>query len=83
KSTSDIEMAFNDHWVPILFEETEEFEFKKSVKLKNHRILLKPSKERNILKLSRDNYASGMGKIQRGLKRVEEIQGLLAKEIIQ
>ncbi len=81
KATSDIEMAFNDHWIPILFEETIEFEFKKSVKLKDYSILLKPSKERNILKLSRDNYSSGINKIKRGLETSKTIQNLIEKEI--
>jgi len=81
KSTNDIEIAFNDHWIPILFEETVEFEFKKSVKLKDYSILLKPSKERNILKLNRDNYASGINSHKRGLETINEIQNLIAKEI--
>jgi hypothetical protein len=81
KSTNDIEIAFNDHWIPILFEETVEFEFKKSVELKDYSVLLKPSKERNILKLHRDNYASGMYTIKSGIRLIEEIQNLITKEI--
>ena len=81
KSTNDIEIAFNDHWIPILFEETVEFEFKKSVELKNYSVLLKSSKERNILKLSRDNYSSGIYKIKSGISTIEKIQNLIGKEI--
>lgn len=81
KSTNDIEIAFNDHWIPVLFEETVEFEFKKSVELKDYSVLLKPSKERNILKLHRDNYASGINKIKSGIRTIEEIQDLITKEI--
>jgi len=81
KSTNDIEIAFNDHWLPILFEETVEFEFKKSVELKDYSVLLKPSKERNILKLHRDNYASGINKIKSGIRTIEEIQDLITKDI--
>ncbi|MFT6796513.1 MAG: hypothetical protein ACJART_001655 [Maribacter sp.] len=81
KSTNDIEIAFNDHWIPILFEETVEFEFKKSVELKDYSVLLKSSKERNILKLSRDNYASGINRIKNGISTIEEIQNLITKEI--
>jgi len=81
KATSDIEMAFNDHWIPILFEETVSFEFKRSVELNDYTILLKPSKERNILKLSRDNYSSGIKKITSGLKTIDEIQDLISSEI--
>jgi hypothetical protein len=81
KSTNDIEIAFNDHWIPILFEETVEFEFKKSVELKDYSVLLKPSKERNILKLHRDNYASGINRITSGISTIEEIQNSIAKEI--
>ena len=77
KSTNDIEIAFNDHWIPILFEETVEFEFKKSVELKDYSVLLKSSKERNILKLSRDNYSSGINKIKSGISTIEEIQNLI------
>ncbi|MFX0555735.1 DUF6090 family protein [Maribacter sp. CXY002] len=81
KSTNDIELAFNDHWIPILFEDTVEFEFKKSVELSDYTVLLKPSKERNILKLNRDNYASGITKIMSGISTIEEIQNLITKEI--
>jgi len=81
KSTNDIEIAFNDHWIPILFEETVEFEFKKSVELKNYSVLLKSSKERNILKLSRDNYSSGIYKIKSGISTIEKIQNLIGKGI--
>lgn len=82
KSTNDIEIAFNDHWIPILFEETVEFEFKKSVELKDFSVLLKPSKQRNILKLHRDNYASGINKIKSGIRLIEEIQVIITKELI-
>jgi hypothetical protein len=81
KSTNDIELAFNDHWIPILFEETVEFEFKKSVELKDYSVLLKSSKERNILKLSRDNYSSGINKIKSGINTIDEIQNLIRIEI--
>ena len=77
KSTNDIELAFNDHWTPILFEETVEFEFKKSVELKDYSVLLKSSKERNILKLSRDNYSSGLNKIKSGINTIDEIENLM------
>ncbi len=79
KSINDIEIAFNDHWIPILFEETVEFEFKKSVELKDYSVLLKSSKERNILKLSRDNYSSGINRIKSGILTIEEIQKLIEK----
>ena len=81
KSTNDIEIAFNDHWLPILFEEMVEFEFKKSVELRDYSILLKPSKAQNILKLNRDNLTSGSKRIKRGLATIEEIQNLIETEI--
>ena len=81
KSTNDVEIAFNDHWLPILFEEMVEFEFKKSVELKDYSILLKPSKAQNILKLNRDNLSEGIKRIRLGLATIEEIQDLITKEI--
>jgi hypothetical protein len=81
KAISDIEIAFNDHWIPILFEETDDFIFKKSVRLKDYRILLKPSKARNILNLNRDNYTSGIKRIQSGLITIKEIQSIINLEI--
>ncbi len=81
KSTEDIEMTFNDHWLPILFEDMVEFEFKKSVELKDYSILLKPSKAQNILKLNRDNLSSGINRIKRGLATIKEMQNLIEKEI--
>ncbi|MFC4723565.1 DUF6090 family protein [Geojedonia litorea] len=81
KSVTDIEGAFNDHWIPILFDEMIEFEFKKAVVLKDYTILLKPSRAQNILKLNRDNLSSGTNRIQKGLYTIEAIQNLIALEI--
>jgi len=81
KSTNDIELTFNNHWLPVLFEEMVEFEFKKYVELKDYSILLRPSKAQNILKLNRDNLASGINRIKGGLATIDEIQNLIAKEI--
>ncbi|MBC8770501.1 hypothetical protein H4O18_21075 [Arenibacter sp. BSSL-BM3] len=81
KSTTDIELTFNNHWLPVLFEEMVEFEFKKYVELKDYSILLRPSKAQNILKLNRDNLASGINRIKGGLATIDEIQNLIAKEI--
>jgi len=64
-----------------LFEEMVDFEFKKSVELKDYSILLKPTKAQNILKLNRDNLSSGTIRIKRGLETIEEIQNLIVKEI--
>jgi hypothetical protein len=81
KSTNDIEITFNNHWLPVLFEEMVEFEFKKSVELKDYSILLKPSKTQNILKLNRDNLSSSNNLIKRGLLTIEGIQNLITTEI--
>ena len=81
KSISDIELAFNEHWTPILLEEMVVFEFRKSVELKDYSILLKPSKAQNILKLNRDNYRGGINQIIRGIKTIEKIQNIITKEI--
>jgi hypothetical protein len=81
KSTNDIEMTFNNHWLPVLFDEMVEFEFKKSVALKDYSILLKPSKAQNILKLNRDNLTSGINRIKNGIATIGEIQNLINKEI--
>jgi hypothetical protein len=81
KSISDIELAFNEHWTPVLLEEMVVFKFRKSVELKDYSILLKPSKAQNILKLNRDNYRGGINQIIRGIKTIEKIQKIITKEI--
>ncbi|MBW2937136.1 hypothetical protein KXJ69_03400 [Aureisphaera sp. CAU 1614] len=81
KSTNDIELTFNDHWLPVLFDEMVEFEFKKSVELKDYKILLSPSKAQNILKLNRDNLASGINRLKSGIATIEKIQHLIEDEI--
>jgi len=58
-----------------------EFEFKKSVELKDYSILLQASKVQNVLKLSRDNYGGGTNQIIRGIATIEEIQNLVEEEI--
>lgn len=80
KSTYDIEKTFNDHWLPILFDEMVEFEFKKTVELKDYTVLLRPSKPQNILKLNRDNLSFGIRRLKIGLATIDEIQILIAKE---
>ena len=81
KSISDLELAFNEHWTPILMEEMVEFQFRKSVKLKDYSILFKSSKAQNILKLNRDNYRGGINRIIIGIGTIEKIQNLIKKEI--
>jgi hypothetical protein len=81
KSISDIELAFNEHWTPILLEEMVDFQFRKSVKLKDYSILFKSSKAQNILKLNRDNYRGGINRIINGIGTIEKIQNLIKKEI--
>jgi len=81
KAINDIEIAFNEHWTPILVEEIVEFEFKKSVELKDYSILLKPSRVYNIVKLNRNNFGGGIHRINRGLVTIEKIQNLIKKEI--
>ena len=81
KSISDIELAFNEHWTPILLEEMVDFQFRKSVKLKDYSILFKSSKAQNILKLNRDNYRGGINRIIHGIGTIEKIQNLIKKEI--
>ena len=81
KSISDLEFAFNEHWTPILMEEMVEFQFRKSVKLKDYSILFKSSKAQNILKLNRDNYRGGINRIIIGIGTIEKIQNLIKKEI--
>jgi hypothetical protein len=80
KSTNDIELTFNNHWLPVLFDEMVEFEFKKSVELKDYTILLNPSKAQNVLKLNRDNLSSGINRLKSGLATIEKIQNLIARE---
>ena len=81
KSIRDIEFTFNDYWTPFLLEEMVDFEFRKSVVLKDYSILLKPSKAQNILRLNLDNYMSGINRIIGGIATVEKIQRLVEKEI--
>jgi len=80
KSISDIELAFNEHWTPILLEEMVAFKFKKFVELKDYSILLKPSKAQNILKLNRDNYGGGINRIILGIDTIDRIQNIITKD---
>jgi hypothetical protein len=81
KAINDVELAFNQHWTPILVEEIVEFEFKRSVELKDYSILLNPSKVYNIIKLNRNNFGGGIHIITRGIRTIEKIQNLIKKEI--
>lgn len=81
KSIRDIELNFTEYWTPILLEEMMDFEFRKSVVLKDYHILLKPSKAQNLLKLNRDNYVFGVKRIIKGIATIEKIQILLRDQI--
>ncbi|WP_088341929.1 DUF6090 family protein [Robiginitalea sediminis] len=81
KSVNDVEIAFNEHWLPILFDEIVAFEFKHSVELRDYTILLRPSKAQNILKFNQDNLIFGIKRIQLGLTTIGEIQELIADEL--
>ena len=81
RSVRDIENAFSRDWVPILEAHSEEFKFKGYVVLKDPLFYSRPSREKTILKLNRDNFRGSSENVTRIIKTIDKIQELINQEI--
>jgi hypothetical protein len=81
QSVKDIENAFSRDWVPILEQHSKEFKFKSYVVLKDPTFYAKPSREKTILKLNRDNFRGTSENVSKIINTIDRIQELINQEI--
>ena len=81
KSISDLELTFNKDWNPIMLQEVTDFKYKDYVVVKDFGIFLKDNSARRILIMNRDNYGSGLKRIEQVIQTITEIQELIHQEL--
>ena len=81
RSINDIENSFSRDWVPILELRSKEFRFKYFVELNDPLFFSKPSREKNILKLNRDNFRGSSENVNKIIKSIDRIQQLINDEL--
>jgi len=81
QSIGDIEVSFNNDWIPLLKEHVVAVSWQEKVVINNWDILVKPNgKARNMVILNKDNYQGGLYRIQLALKSIEELIQILELE---
>ncbi|MDG1571144.1 DUF6090 family protein [Robiginitalea sp. M366] len=81
KSIADLEVTFNSDWNPVMLEQARDFKYKSYVVVKDFQIFLQDTKARRILIMNRDNYGSGLERIQSILATIDNIQAQIRQEL--
>ena len=81
RSINDIENSFSRDWVPILERSSKEFKFKHYLELDDPMLFSKPSREKNILKINRDNFRGTSENLTKIVTSIDKIQELINQEI--
>ena len=81
KSIADLEFTFNSDWNPIVLEEVLDFKYKEFVIFKDFELFIKDNKARRVLIMNRDNYGSGLNRIELVLETILKIQELIIREL--
>ena len=81
KSISDLELSFNKDWNPIMQKEVTDFKYKEYVVVKDFEIFSKNNSAHRILIMNRDNYGSGLNRIEQVIHTIINIQELIRKEL--
>ena len=77
----DIQRSFNRDWIPILQQRIVDFRFKSFLTIDEPLIFSSPSRERNILKLNRDNFRGSSEGVTHVIKTIDRIQELINQEL--
>ena len=77
----DIELTFNNDWVPVLKTEVVRFEFRKTLILSDAKLITENGLPRRILILNRDNYTTGSNKIAQLLVSLNELIATIETEL--
>jgi len=81
KSVGDVELSFNNDWIPVLKEIIVDFKFQDYVIVSNPKIFSQPSTARNILILNKDNYRGGMNRVIMAISRIDKLEEILEKTL--
>jgi hypothetical protein len=81
KAIEDVEETFKTDWIPILRIEALDMKFKTYVTLRDIKLFSEESMARNILRINRDNFDGGKVRIDNTIKTIENIQGIITKEL--
>lgn len=81
KSIGDVEVSFNNDWMPIMKSEVRAFKFQEYVVVKDFNIFRDEHPARNIVRMNRDNFGGGIGRITAAINSITKIQELINQEL--
>ena len=81
KSIADIEITFNKDWNPFMLEQVKEFKYKSYAVLEDFSVFNEDTKARRLLIMNRDNYGSGLVRIEMVINTITKIQNLINDEL--
>lgn len=81
QSIRDIEISFNNDWIPLLKEEVVAVKWQEKVEINNWDILVSKNGQARILViLNKDNYQGGLYRIKKALLSIEQLIQILELE---
>jgi hypothetical protein len=81
KGLGDIELTFNNDWVPIMKDHIVSFRFKSSVVFDDMSMVQKDSKARRLIILNRDNFNAAKTRVERVRNHILKIQAIINEEL--
>lgn len=81
KSIRDVEISFNNDWLPMMKTEVVDFKFQQYVIVRDFEIFKEQGPSKNVLIMNRDNYGGGIDRIQLAKKSIDQIQKIINSEL--
>lgn len=81
ESIEDIEVSFNQDWLPVMRKQIKSVKFKDHVDLPDWSVFEENGSARNILILNKDNYNGGLNRIKSAITSIDELTSIIKEEI--
>ena len=81
KSLGDIELTFNQDWLPLLKKHVLEMKFKNFIKIDDLDLFNNPGENRNLLIMNVDNYSGSVEDIDEGIVLITRLQDIIKREL--
>jgi hypothetical protein len=71
QSIGDIEISFNNHWIPLMENHVADFKFKDYLRVTSTDTFINETNVLRILTLNRDNYSAGLTNVQSVIRHID------------
>ena len=81
QALGDVELAFNNEWLPLLENHVKDFKFSVYVKVEDMPSFLNETNAIRLFILNRDNIGAAINHVNDALKKIEEINSLMPENL--